>query len=308
MSTISRRRVLTIFAAATALPAAALAGSDLPLHTWQGRALGARATLRLAHADAPAISARVAAEIDRLEDVFSLFRPESALSRLNRQGTLETPPFELLQCLSLAGRVHDATEGRFDPTVQPLWRVHAEAAIAGRAPSAADLDRARAVMGWDGVEIAPDRITLRPGAALTLNGIAQGVIADRIADLLAAEGLDHVLIDTGEFRALGGDPRGGDWPVRLAAGGEVPLRSRALATSAPRGTTFGEGLSGESHILDPKRGAPVPARWREISVSARSAGLADALSTAACLYPTEAGIRAALGRFSGCRLESISRS
>lgn len=305
MTTISRRRVLTILAAATAFPATAFASADLPLFTWQGQALGARATLRLAHPDAAAISARVASEIDRLEDVFSLFRPDSALSRLNREGSLAAPPFELLQCLSLAGRVHAATNGRFDPTVQPLWRVYAEAAIAGHAPTDADLSRARSLIGWQDVQIAPDRITLAPGMALTLNGIAQGVIADRIADLLRQEGLNNVLIDTGELRALGGDPDGNPWPVQLAAGGRVPLRARALATSAPRGTTFGDGTSGKSHILDPKLGVPVPMNWREISISAPSAGLADALSTAACLFPTKAEIMSRIQQFDDVRLEKI---
>ncbi|MCV3273519.1 FAD:protein FMN transferase [Roseobacter sinensis] len=303
MTMISRRRMLTILAAATAFPASAMARAEM--HTWQGRALGARATLRLAHPDAAAIAARVASEIDRLEDVFSLFRPESALARLNRDGSLTAPPFELLECLSLAGRVLAATEGRFDPTVQPLWRAYADAAIAGHAPKDTDLSRARALIGWDGVQVAPDRIMLRPGMALTLNGIAQGVIADRIADLLAGEGLDNVLIDTGEFRALGGAPDGDAWPVRLAAGGEVPLKARALATSAPRGTTFGKGSSGESHILDPKSGTSVAAMWSEISVSAQSAGLADALSTAACLFSTEAEIIACLRQFNDVRLENV---
>ena len=306
MSTISRRRAITIFAAVMVIPGSAMGEPDLPMHTWKGQALGARATLRLAHPDAAKISARVASEIDRLEDVFSLFRPQSALSRLNRQASLEAPPFELLQCLSLAGQVHDATQGRFDPTVQPLWRVYAEAAIAGHAPRAKELARARDAIGWDDVRLAPNRITLRHGMALTLNGIAQGFIADRLADLLASEGLDNILIETGEFRALGDAPDGKAWPVQLAAGGHVPLIGRALATSAPLGTSFGKGASGQSHILDPKRGVPVPSHWREISVSAKSAGLADALSTAACLYSCKSEIVACLRTFKGAKLESAS--
>ncbi|MFP7674670.1 FAD:protein FMN transferase [Marivita sp. S0852] len=306
MTAISRRRALTILAAATALPTSALATPDVPLHTWRGRALGAQATLRLAHPDAAAISERVAAEIDRLEDVFSLFRPQSALSRLNQQGVLPAPPFELLQCLSLAARVHNATEGRFDPTVQPLWRVYAEASVAGRAAGADDLNRARAAIGWDRVRFSTDAITLEPGMALTLNGIAQGFIADRVADLLIGEGLDNILIDTGEFRALGGDPQGTAWPVNLAAGGQVALKARALATSAPLGTTFGAGATGDSHILDPRRGAPVPAVWHEVSVSADQAALADALSTAACLYSTKSEIVTCVQAFKNSRLEQIS--
>ncbi|HEY9038068.1 MAG TPA: FAD:protein FMN transferase [Roseovarius sp.] len=298
----NRRRFLAISAAAIALPGAL---SAQPVHTWQGTALGARATLRLAHPDATAISARVAAEISRLEDVFSLYRPDSALSQLNREGRLPAPPFELLECLSLAGAVHTASGGRFDPTIQPLWERYAEASALGKMPDEADLTRARARVGWDRVTLDTSVISMAPGMALTLNGIAQGYIADRVATLLANEGLTNILIDTGEFRALGGHPGGGAWPVKLAAGGEVPLAARALATSAPLGTTFDEHAT-VGHILDPVTGAPTRANWREITVSAPSAALADALSTAACLFQTKAEIAACLASFDGTALEAIT--
>ncbi len=298
----NRRRFLAISAAAFVLPGAL---SAQPVHTWQGTALGAHATLRLAHPDAEAISARVAAEISRLEDVFSLYRPDSALSQLNRAGRLQTPPFELLECLSLAGAVHSATAGRFDPTIQPLWASYAEASALGEVPGEAALKRARARIGWDRVTLDTTEISMAPGMALTLNGIAQGYIADRVAALLANEGLTNILIDTGEFRALGGHPGGGAWPVKLAAGGSVSLIARALATSAPLGTTFDEGAQ-VGHILDPVTGLPARSDWREITISAPSAALADALSTAACLFQTEAEIKACLASFDGAALEAIT--
>ncbi|WP_113912795.1 FAD:protein FMN transferase [Roseovarius dicentrarchi] len=298
----TRRRFLAISAAAIALPGAI---SAQPVHIWQGTALGTHATVRLAHPDAEAISARVAAEISRLEDVFSLYRPESALSQLNRAGRLQAPPFELLECLSLAGAVHSATAGRFDPTIQPLWASYAEASALGQMPGEARLKAARALVGWDQISLDPSQISMAPGMALTLNGIAQGYIADRVASLLADEGLTNILIDTGEFRALGGHPGGGAWPVKLAAGGAVALTARALATSAPLGTTFDEGAQ-VGHILDPVSGLPARSNWREITISARSAALADALSTAACLFPSKAEINACLASFAGAVLEAIT--
>ena len=84
-----RRRVLAITAAAVALPTVAAARE---VYTWSGIALGAKAVIRLAHPDAPAITARAATEIARLEDVFSLYRANSTLSQLNRDGVLTAPP------------------------------------------------------------------------------------------------------------------------------------------------------------------------------------------------------------------------
>lgn len=296
----NRRRFLAISAAAIAMPRI---GNAAPIHTWQGVALGARATLRLAHPDATAISQRVAAEISRLEDIFSLYRNDSSLSQLNRLGSLQAPPFELLECLSLAGVVHQATDGRFDPTIQPLWRSYVNASITESAPDTDALNEARALIGLEHVTFDSTEIRLRSGMEMSLNGIAQGYIADRVAEMLSAEGLTDILVNTGEFRAIGAHPNGGAWPVGLAAGGEVPLVARSLATSAPMGTTFDE-LGTIGHILDPRTGVPTQTNWQEISVSARSAALADALSTAACLFESRAEIELCLENFKDVRLEA----
>lgn len=284
---LTRRRFLTLTAA---LPLAK-AGAALaaPLQIFTGHALGAKASLRLAHPDAAAIAARAFGEIDRLENIFSLYRPQSALMRLNATSVLAEPPFELLECLTLAGRVHAVSGGRFDPTVQPLWALQAVAASEGRLPDPRSL--ATAERGWHRVRLAADRIALDPGMGLTLNGIAQGYIADRVADLLAAEGLSDVLIDTGELRAPGTTPRDRAWRVRLQDGSALPLHGRALATSSPTGTSF-DAAGRQGHILSPATGQPSTAPWRAISIMAPTAALADALSTAACLMGSKAEITA----------------
>lgn len=299
---LTRRRLIAISAALAILPAATRAASG-NTRLWTGQALGARASIRLDHPDAEAITARVMAEIDRLEDILSLYRPESALVRINREGHLAAPPFELLECLSLAGAVHRASAGRFDPTVQPLWALWAEAAAGGGRPDAKAVGEARAKTGWNKVELDAAAISMQPGMALTLNGIGQGYVADRVAVLLEAEGLTEILIDTGELRALGGQPEGGDWPVRLETGEHLTLRQRALATSAPLGTTF-DHAGRDGHILDPATGMPAPAIWRAVSVSAPSAAIADALATASCLMPDSAAILAMIKTFEGARLEA----
>ncbi|WP_323037960.1 FAD:protein FMN transferase [Pararhodobacter sp.] len=293
---LSRRRFIAISAAfAAATPAKATA-----IHQWRGVALGADASITLAHADAEAIVARALREISRLEAIFSLHDPNSALVRLNTAGRLDHPPFELLECLSTAGAVHAASGGRFDPTIQPLWALYAEHISAGQMPDAASLATVMGRIGWSRLRIDAAAIEMQPGMALSLNGIAQGYIADKVAALLRAEGLHDVLINTGEFVALGGHPQGGDWPVSLSDGQTVTpdavhLRDGALASSSPHAITF-DASGTVSHILDPQTGAPAPAHWRLITVTAPTAALADALSTACCLMDQDA-ITATLAAF-----------
>lgn len=303
---LTRRRLIAISAAMAISPLAGKAHAGPAARLWTGQALGARASIRLDHPDAETIAARVFAEIDRLENILSLYRADSVLARLNREGRLEAPPFELLECLSTAAAVHNASGGLFDPTVQPLWALWAEAAAAGKRPPDTAIEHARRYVGLHKVGVDPAAITLQPGMALTLNGIGQGYVADRVAALLEAEGLDDILIDTGEFRALGGRPEGGDWPMRLEAGASLGLRQRALATSSPLGTTFDQA-GHDGHILDPLTGRPARSVWRSISMTAPSAAVADALSTAACLMPDRKTIDHITMQFHGSRIEGISR-
>lgn len=294
---LTRRRFIAVSAAAFA-PSMAMPNTQ-DLHVETGIALGATVTLRLYHPDAPRVAAMAMDEIRRLEAIFSLYLPDSALSRLNRDGFLSAPPFELLDCLTLAGSVHRASRGRFDPTIQPLWQAEARMLELGSSLTFAQRAELKAHVGWDGVTFGADAITLRRGMALTLNGIAQGYIADGVAALLASNGLSRALIDTGEMIAL----PDGSWPIQLAEGGRLALQNRALATSAPRGMTFGgDGVT--SHIFDPATGRPVLSRWRSITVSASSAAVADALSTAACLFGDKADAIALCAAYPGAFLEA----
>jgi thiamine biosynthesis lipoprotein len=311
LSTITRRRFVAISAAAlgAAIVGVPVAAATPPTR-WRGIALGAEASITLRHPEAERIIAACRAEIARLENIFSLYDTGSALSRLNAHGRLDAPPFELLELLGHCGSIHAATGGLFDPTVQPLWAAYAESFAGGRAPDAETIGRVLEHVGWAGVAADPGRIVFRkPGMALTLNGIAQGYVADRVASLLRAEGLTDVLVNTGEMRALGGHPDGGAWPVSFDDGrgepaGSIELRDAALASSAPLGTAFDvEGRVG--HILDPRSGRPTAAAWRLVSVTARTAALADGLSTALCLM-TRAEIERTLAHFPDARLAHLA--
>jgi FAD:protein FMN transferase len=301
MPKLNRRRFMTLMATA-ALPMRVQADE---ITQWHGTALGAEAAIYLSHPEANGIISRAVAEIDRLEGIFSLYRTSSALSQLNLTGRLDAPPFEILECLALCERVNTATQGMFDPTIQPLWQLYATSFDQGHAPSQEQITATLPLIGFPQITYDSSAVFLKAGMALTLNGVAQGFIADKVAELLAAEGLTDILINTGEFRALGQMPGRAGWPVTLTSGAKVDLASRALATSSPSGTVFdASGTAG--HILNPVTGQPSAATWTSVTISAPSAALADALSTAACLMPDRASVVAALGEFSRTRIEALA--
>ncbi len=288
---MNRRRFLCLSAAALA----PLPGHAGTVTTWDGIGLGTSLALHLVGASphqARRTFARVEAEIARIEALASLHR-DSALTRLNRDGHLAWPSPGLVDLLTLAGQVHAATGGCFDPTVQPLWL-----ALANNT----DAEQARSLIGWNRLRLSSEEIRLDPGQTLTLNGIAQGWAADRIADLLRAQGFTDALVDMGEIAALGQLAESG-WPASITDPDGRPLAdtrllNRALATSSPRGTL----VNGQPHILGPQGQPPL---WQTVSVSAPSAAVADALSTAFCLMD-RASIDRALQAFPDTRIEALS--
>ena len=301
---IGRRRFVTIAAAASGLALApwpaglARAAAPDQLHHWRGIVLGADARILLHHPDRATAQTLIAAcrdEIARLERIFSLYRPESALCRLNDAGAIDAPPLDLVRLLAESHRISRLTGGAFDVTVQPLWRLYAEHFSASGAdpagPDKAALEQARALVAHGAIALDTARIEfLLPGMAVTLNGIAQGYITDRVAELLRANGIGQVVVDLGEVRALGRHPDGRPWQIGLvdprapdALARTVAIENRAVATSGAYGMRFDES-GRHHHLFDPRTGRSAD-HYLSVSVIASNATTADALSTALSAMP-----------------------
>lgn len=308
-----RRRVLGIVAAAAGLPLLPRgllgANEEAPVtYTWKGRALGAPARLTLVHPERSVAEGAIALcldEVMRLERVFSLYDPGSELTRLNRDGRLDVASHDLRMLLAESRRLTVASGGAFDVTVQPLWRAHADHfARPGADPAGPDprsVDAARALVGAAGIDLSGTGVRLaRPGMALTLNGIAQGFITDRVAGLLRNAGFDRVLVQLGEISALDAPSDDAGWRVRIPdpllptrTVTTLDLVNRAVATSSGQATPF-ETSARHHHILDPATGRS-PNRYRGTTVIAGRAALADALSTALYILPPREGARLVQG-------------
>jgi len=280
---ITRRKALTILAGAAILPGLS-ARASASTFQWTGIALGAQARIILDHPNAEALVLSAVNEIRRLENIFSLYQADSQLSRLNREGSLRDPAFEMVELLSICSALNARTHGAFDPTVQTLWSLYARMASQSGTPTRDQIAKARSVTGWDRVRFSGEQVDFQhPEMALTLNGIAQGFIADKVADLFRNNGVHNVMVNTGEISALGTAPDGQDWQVELANshGKGISLHDAAIATSRPLGTVFDQA-GNIGHIIDPRTGYP-GGKWSQVSVISEFAAQADGLSTAFCL-------------------------
>ena len=292
---ISRRRFIRISGAAAGLALGApvrAATSEANLTVWRGIMLGAVATMKIYHRDrgeAERLIATAYSEARRLERLFSLYLEDSDLVRLNRTGILVGPPPEFVELLDASLRFAELTAGMFDPTVQPLWELYANHfAKEDPDPSGPDnvsMKAALARVGYRRLSVSRDRIVSPKGTAITLNGIAQGYITDKVVELLRSQGIDHTLVDMGETRAIGARPDGEAWEVGIAdpevperTQAALPIVDRAVSTSGAYGFRF-DPAGRFNHLFDPTSGA-CGHLYRSATTIAETATAADALSTA----------------------------
>jgi thiamine biosynthesis lipoprotein len=240
--------------------------------------------------------------LETLEEQMSVFRPTSEISRLNRRcadGPVEVEP-RLFGLVELALRVHAETEGAFDVTSGPLWRVWGFARREGRVPSDEELAAAMECVGSRWVELDAEHGTVRfrrPGVEMNLGSIGKGYALDRCAEALMDAGIDDFLLHGGSSSVLA---RGSRRPIRQASPdappfgwvigipdptrpgkrlAELRVRDRAVGTSGTRTQYFRHQGRRYGHILDPRTGQPAEGLL-SATVVAPSGAEADALSTA----------------------------
>ncbi len=138
----------------------------------------------------------VAAVFEEWEAAFSLFRPESELSRVNRsEAAIVVVSALFARTLGIALEVAEETDGLVDPT------------LCGR---------------WPEVRVVGRVVSRPPGLALDLNGVVKSLAVDAAAELIAGEG----------FVSAGGDMAvRGPIDVALPGGGAIRVVEGGLATS-----------------------------------------------------------------------------
>lgn len=244
------------------------------------------------------------AALRRVDASMSLYRPESALVRVNAHAARHAEPVdaELFSCLERSRALSAATDGAFDVTVLPLLRAWGAYPGLDHLGSGGRVD----AVGWGGLVLDPAARAVhfrREGMGIDLGGIAKGFALDRARAALAASGVRHAVLDLGGNLAFLGDGPGSGRrvAVRDPADPETSLGvlvldpDQTVSTSGNYARDFAtEGWRARSHVYDPRTGRAA----REdlaVTVWAPDATTADALSTA-CLVLGPDGVAAVLAR------------
>ncbi len=239
------------------------------------------------------------AEIVRLDEIMSDYKPDSDLSRVNRAAYSRTQvvPADLYRVIAESLNYSRLSGGEFDITVGPLVKLWKAAIRGEHTPTAGEEERLRACIGYQNIELLPpDGIRYHsPCVQIDLGAIGKGYALDRAAEILRAHGISRALLSAGgsSTYALGAPPGQSAWMVGLRDPSsrfhpQVALSNNSLSTSEQTPSSPLAGKVWPGHIVDPGSGLPLQTAFA-VSVLAGSATASDALSTTLLLLGPEKG-------------------
>ncbi|SMO54444.1 FAD:protein FMN transferase [Fodinibius sediminis] len=232
-----------------------------------------------------------------LEKTFSMYDSDSEMARLTRQAGREamTVTEESRRLLHFAKEVHQASEGRFDITIEPAmrrWGFRETPSEPVKRPGDRELRKIERLIGSEKIELEGGRVMLaEAGMAIDTGGIAGGYALDKALEVMKQTDVAAGFINfSGDIHCFGKPLDQQKWTVHLLnpetkepVREPVELVNEALSTSgAYQNRRYDESDHSWGHLLLPDRAKPAEPVGSVTAVHA-SAMVADAWSTAAYL-------------------------
>jgi thiamine biosynthesis lipoprotein len=264
----------------------------------------------------------------KVDQTFNKFNTQSELSKFNRTqaGEKFICSKELEDVVLFAKKMHELTQGRFDPTIEKLqstWfkalkqqrvdmkketeTVHIENEVYCSKMQDFEIDLSAVLekIGLEKVHIEKGVLYKETdGIEMDLNGCAKGKCVDLLSQAFDKLGIKNYFINWGgEIYAKGTHPQKRPWTALIrpitqqGKGIPVPLENCAIATSGDYFQNYTIGKKVYCHIFDPKTKKPLERKKHSIasaSVVASNCMLADAIATSILLFENPSELNAFL--------------
>ncbi|MFO7853197.1 MAG: FAD:protein FMN transferase [Bacteroidota bacterium] len=219
------------------------------------------------HADK--LSIQIKNDLETLENVLSIYRPESELSVLNRTAFNKDASVspDLFEAVSLCLEYYRLSGGIFDPGIGAVTAFEHR----GKKNVKEDVNSLLSSSGMRLVEINEQKGTVRyhgENVKIDAGGFGKGLAMRKVNEILINEDMVNALISFGESTILarGAHPHGDHWPVAVAGIFNkqsvvrvARLNDKSISTS---GTGFvdASGIFRPSHnIINPHTGKTIDA-------------------------------------------------
>lgn len=231
-------------------------------------------------------------EIKRIEDIFSVYKENSEISRINKLRKNEKLQIshEVFALIKKSLEFSARTDGAFDITVKPLVDLWKKAKEKNKLPDEEEVRDALAHTGYKNVVLDEARLTIffkKDGMALDLGGIAKGYATDRAVEILIKNNIKNAIVRSGgNIYCLGRKSNNELWKIGLQHPREknrmfmeIKIENNAIDTSGDYEKYFLMNGKRYSHIIDPRSGYPIGDNVVSSTVIAPDAATADILAT-----------------------------
>ena len=216
----------------------------------------------------------IEAELQKVDNEFSMFNEQSTVARLNRGESVDTSAM-FREVYLLAQKVNQDTDGAFDISVAPLVNAWGFGFKHQQMPTPEQVDS-----------------LLKIRDQMDFSAIAKGYGCDVVARLLEQKGVSNYMVEIGgEVVLKGENPRQTLWHVgvtkpvedSLSTEGELQavltMTDRAMATSGNYRNFYYKDGQRYAHTIDPRTGYPVQHSLLSATVLASDCATADAYAT-----------------------------
>lgn len=246
---------------------------------------------------------RSIAEIRRLEDVMTTWRPSELQSLNDKAGEWVTVGPDSLDVLEKSMWAGKTSKGTFDITfasMGELWKFGDAAEAEPKLPSKAAIDAKRKLIDYRKIELDRDgkRARIGKGQRIDVGGIAKGYAVDAAARVLRGAGVTDFLVQAGgDLFGSGKKPDGSAWVsgIRDPRGSAttffatIELENHAFSTAGDYARSFMKDGKRYHHIIDPRTGWPATA-CRSVTIWAGDAFTADAVDDAVFILGPKEGL------------------
>jgi len=246
-----------------------------------------------------AISA-VMHEMHRIDRAMSPHRPDSELSRINRDAAAGPVPLsaEMFRLIARADAFSRLSDGAFDITYAAVGQLYDYRERVRPSPEA--LEAARAAVGYQHLVLDAQARTVRfalEGMRIDLGGFAKGHAVDNSVAILRRLGIAHAIVSAGGDSRAMGDCRGRPWSIGIRdprRSGEMvavlPLEDVSISTSGDYERYFDADGKRFHHLIDPATGQS-PRSVHSVTVLADDGLTSEALSKAVFVLGVDKGLR-----------------
>jgi thiamine biosynthesis lipoprotein len=239
-------------------------------------------------------------EMHRIDRAMSPHKPDSELSRINRDAGVGEVPLsaEMTRLLLQARRFSELSGGAFDITYAAVGRLYNYRERIR--PTESALARARSAVGFRHLLVDARAQTVRfgrPGMCIDLGGFAKGHAVDRATAILRQRGIAHANVSAGGDSRVIGDRRGRPWTIGVrdprcpgAVVALLPLEDTSISTSGDYERYFDDGGVRFHHLIDPATGHS-PSSVHSVTILADDGLTTEALSKSVFVLGVDKGMR-----------------